>query len=62
MIDTQNIVRIPTLLRVLDSTYNHMRHEFKDVMKDQVVQIRPHFAAPSKAQISGTAPSKIYGS
>ena len=30
MIDTKNTVRIPTLLRVQDRTYNQMRQLFKD--------------------------------
>ena len=59
MVDTQNTVRIPTLIRVQDRLYNQMRQLFKDAGE---IMIRPHFNYPSKPVLKGTAPSKILGS
>ena len=58
MLDTQNEVKIPTLLRVPDRIYNNMRQLFKESSE---VMIRPHFNHPSKAVLRGTAPSKTSG-
>ena len=59
MMDTQNEVRIPTLIRVQDRQYNQMRQLFKDAVD---VMLRPFFDYPNKAVLKGTAPSKILGS
>lgn len=59
MLDTQNKVRIITLIRVQDRIYNQFRSLFKDANE---VMIRPYFNYPSKAVLKGTAPTKILGS
>ena len=59
MMDTQNTVRIPSLVRVQDRIYNQFRQIFKDALE---VMIRPHFNYPNKQVIKGTAPTKILGS
>ena len=59
MVDTQNTVRIPSLVRVQDRIYNQFRQIFKDALE---VMIRPHFNYPNKQVIKGTAPTKILGS
>ena len=59
MVDNKQTVRIPTLLRVTDRTYNQMRQLFKDTNE---ISIRPHFAAPAKQVLRGLAPPKMLGS
>ena len=59
MVDNKNTVRIPTLLRVQDRTYNQMRQLFKDTNE---IIIRPYFNCPSKQVIRGQAPGKMLGS
>ena len=52
-------MRIPTLIRVVDRTYNQLRQLFKETNE---ITIRPHMQYPSKAVIKGNAPVKITGS
>ena len=60
MFDSQNDeVRIPTLIRVMDRSYNQFRQLFKDAVD---MTIRPFFNFPSKPVLKGTAPTKILGS
>ena len=59
MVDTQNEIRIPTLIRIQDRIYNQFRMLFKDAVE---VMIRPHFNNPNKQVLKGTAPTKILGS
>lgn len=59
MMDTQNEVRIPTVLKVQDRIYNQMRQLFKDTNE---IQIRPHFNNPTRAALKGQQPNKMIGS
>jgi len=59
MYSTNKQVNVPTLLKIIDRTYNQLRTLFKDAHD---IVIRPYFGYPTKAVIKGTAPSKILGS